>query len=107
MARALAARAQLLLLDEPLSNLDPYWVLRFLDIFREIAASGASVLVALHDLTQLDRFDRALLISDGRIQMDEAPADLVASERFSEIFRIARAGDRWSIRRPVDPLSLP
>ena len=107
MARALAARPQLLLLDEPLSNLDPYWVLRFLDMLREVAASGKSVLVALHDLTQLDRFDRALLISDGRIQMDEAPADLVGSERFSEIFRIDRAGSRWTIRKPADPRSLP
>ena len=107
MARALAARPQLLLLDEPLSNLDPYWVLRFLDLFRDVAASGATILVALHDLAHLDRFDRALLIAEGRIQMDEAPADMVASERFSEIFRINRAGGRWSLRRPADPQSLP
>ena len=106
MARALAARPQILLLDEPLSNLDPYWALRFLDMFRDLAASGPSILVALHDLTQLNRFDRALLISEGRIQMDETPADLVGSERFSEIFRIDRASDRWAIRSRADRQSL-
>ena len=106
-ARALVGNPRLLLLDEPLSNLDPYWVLRFLEIFENAATSGHMVLAALHDLSQLDRFSRALLISEGRIQMDEAPANLVASERFEEIFRISSANGRWSIRTPADPRSLP
>ena len=108
MARALAARPKVLLLDEPLSNLDPYWVLRFLDIFHAAAASGQAVLVALHDLTLLPRFDRALLIADGRVQMDETPADLTASERFGEIFRIREdPNGGWMFRPRVDPRSSP
>ena len=107
MARSLAARARLLLLDEPLSNLDPYWVLRFLDILRDLAASGQSLLVAMHDLAHLDRFDRALLVADGRIQMDEAPADLMASQRFADIFRIdPDLAGGWKVR-PADRRSLP
>lgn len=100
-ARALAGNPKLLLLDEPLSNLDPYWVLRFLEIFETAAKSGRMVIAALHDLSQLDRFSRALLIADGRIHKDEAPADLVASERFEEIFRISSANGRWTIRPPA------
>jgi iron complex transport system ATP-binding protein len=100
-ARALIARPQILLLDEPLSNLDPYWVLRFLDIFRHSAACGQILLIAVHDLTQLPRFDRAMLIADGKVQMDETPADLFASERFGEIFRIAEGADgSWKVRPP-------
>ena len=106
-ARALVGNPRLLLLDEPLSNLDPYWVLRFVEILETSAQSGHMVFAALHDLSQLDRFSRALLISDGRVQMDETPADLVASERFEEIFRISSANGRWSIRPPADPRSLP
>ncbi len=97
-ARALAPHSRILLLDEPLSNLDPYWVLRFLDLFREASASGQTVLVALHDLGQLHHFGRALLIADGTVQMDEAPASLLASERFEEIFRIRAAKSGWVIR---------
>ncbi len=105
-ARALAAQPSVLLLDEPLSNLDPYWVLRFLDIFRGAAASGTAVLVALHDLSQLHHFSRALLIGDGKVQMDEAPASLMANERFEEIFRIRSANGGWTIRQ-ADPRSSP
>ncbi len=107
MARALAARPALLLLDEPLSNLDPYWVLRFMDRLRECAAAGQRLLVALHDLSLIEQFDRALLIDDGRLRMDEAPADLLASERFESIFRIRRSSTGgWSIR-PEDRRSSP
>jgi iron complex transport system ATP-binding protein len=108
MARALASAPKLLLLDEPLSNLDPYWVLRFLDLFRSAARSGQALLVALHDLSLLPRFDRALLVSDGRVQLDETPAGLRTSERFGEIFRIREDSEGgFRIRTPEGPRSSP
>ncbi len=105
IARAMAARPRILLLDEPFANLEPYWVLRLGEILRDLAANGALVMVALHDLHQLDRFDRALLIAEGAVQMDEAPADLMASERFEKTFRISAAPGGWRIR-PADQISL-
>lgn len=106
-ARALVGNPELLLLDEPLSNLDPYWVLRIISILEAAAESGKAVLVALHDLSQLQHFSRALLIAEGTVQMDETPAALMASERFGEIFRIRVADGGWAIRQSADRLSLP
>ena len=97
-ARAFAARPSVLLLDEPLSNLDPYWVLRFLDLFDAAAESGQTLLISLHDLSLLPRFRRALLIASGAIQMDEAPARMMSSERFEDIFRVRTSADGgWTI----------
>lgn len=97
MARVMASEPRFLLLDEPLSNLDPYWVLRFLEIIDAEAERGATVLVALHDLSQVSRFDRALLISRGRVMKDGTPDKLIADPAFEEAFRVLPAGNGFAI----------
>ena len=107
LGRAIAGRARLLLLDEPLSNLDPYWVLRTTDIVRaEIEANGSAALVSVHDLDMARRFDRVILVAGGMILAD-GTADLVmASDQFTTAFRIQRSGSGWTIRTSADPQSL-
>ena len=95
LARALAPGPRLLLLDEPLSNLDPYWVLTVLDHLRRAADAGAAVVVSLHDLSLLDRFDEALLMDGGAIVARSTPGELLDNPRFASAFRIAREGAGW------------
>lgn len=105
LARALASKARLLLLDEPFSNLDPYWVLRTIDLLRsEIARNASSALVSVHDLALIERFDRALLVSRGIVVGDGDPAAVLASDAFSATFRIQPAGSGWALRS-ADPQS--
>ena len=108
LARALAARARLLLLDEPLANLDPYWVLRILDLLREVAnESACAVIASLHDLGQVAAFDRVVLVDDGRVTADGRPAHVLGSDAFVKAFGVEKDGERWRIRKTEDRRSSP
>lgn len=98
IARALAATPRVLLLDEPYSNLEPYWVLRLGEILRAVADAGAIVLIALHDLAQLPAFDRALLVANRRIESDASPSAIVASAIFEDLFRVRPVDGGWALR---------
>jgi len=102
LARALAPRPKLLLLDEPLSNLDPYWVLRLLEVFRDVVSSGSSALVALHDIDRVGAFDRSLLVAGGAIQADLPPDDMLRSDALADAFGIVRSEGGWSLRPRPD-----
>jgi iron complex transport system ATP-binding protein len=98
-ARALAARPRILLLDEPLSNFDPYWLLMTLRILRETVSNGKSaVLASLHNLEQVHAFDRVLLVNQGRIAADRKPGEILSSEELIESFRVERGAGGWRVR---------
>jgi iron complex transport system ATP-binding protein len=104
-ARALAPRPRVLLLDEPLTNLDPYWVLRLVELLREIAGQRAAVLVALHDIERMSAFDRVLLVNNGEPRADLPPAKMISAPELCDAFRIERGSQGWHVRRSVDPQS--
>jgi len=97
IARALAARPKLLLLDEPVANLDPLWQLRLMDYLRGLARDqGCALLIAAHDLDLAGRYaDRLIIMDEGRIAADGAPGALLASPHIKAIFGIERGEAGW------------
>ena len=72
IARAVIARPQLLLADEPTGNVDPNLAKRLLRLFIELNKSGTSVIIATHDIGLMDQYDaRRLVIHEGRIHTYE------------------------------------
>lgn len=107
LARALAERPRLLLLDEPLSNLDPAWVLRTLDLLDEVASAGTGIALALHDLSLLHRFDRVWMLDHGRLVSDLPPGELLAAPDFASVFEVEPAPTGWALRPSADRRSSP
>ena len=72
IARAVIARPQLLLADEPTGNVDPVLARRLLRLFVELNKSGTSVVIATHDIGLMDLYDaRRLVLHEGRLHVYE------------------------------------
>jgi cell division transport system ATP-binding protein len=70
IARAVIARPQILLADEPTGNVDPNLAQRLLRLFIELNKSGTTVLIATHDIGLMDQYDaRRLVLHDGRLHV--------------------------------------
>ena len=66
LVAALASKAELLLLDEPNSGLDPLMEAAFTESIREVKADGRSVLLSSHIFAEVERLaDRVTIIRDG------------------------------------------
>ncbi|MGW1845708.1 heme ABC transporter ATP-binding protein [Streptomyces sp. NPDC001966] len=88
LARVLAQRAPLLLLDEPTAALDLRHQELVLRICRERAAAGDAVVVVLHDLGLAAAYaDRAAVLHSGRIAVLGPPAGVFTGELLGEVYR--------------------
>ena len=71
IARALIAKPDLLLADEPTGNVDPSMAQRLLRLFVEMNRMGTAVVIATHDIGLMNQFDdaRRLVLGDGRLHV--------------------------------------
>ena len=76
LARALMQPAQVLLLDEPCAAIDPPSREQLLQLMRQLADAGYSLLVSSHDWGDaLDAYDRVIVL-DRRVQADGTPSEV-------------------------------
>ncbi len=76
IARALAMAPKVMLFDEPTSALDPEMVQEVLDVMRELARGGMTMIVVTHEMGFAREVgDRVLFFDQGRIAHDAPPAE--------------------------------
>ncbi len=90
LARALATKADILLLDEPTANLDlAHQAMMFRLINERCKSCRASAIVITHDLNLASEFaDEILLLKNGKILAKGEPNEVLTGENLQEIFNV-------------------
>lgn len=82
IVRALAMEPEVMLFDEPTSALDPEMVGEVLDVMRELAAEGMTMIVVTHEMGfAREVSDRVIFMSDGRIVEEGTPSEIFDSPK--------------------------
>jgi len=86
LARALAVQAQVLLMDEPLANLDPPHQADWLGVVRCLLETGVTVVSVLHEISMALHADEMLIMAAGRITHQGACADPATHRALEAVF---------------------
>lgn len=107
IAQCLVADPEIVILDEPMNNLDLHRELQMFDLMRKITDErGLTTLMVLHDVNFAARYsDRMLVLKDGRVYAEGVPENVVTEEMLRDVYRVEALVDRdprGCVR--VDPL---
>ena len=87
IARALAAKPSIMLLDEPFAGIDPLSISDIRELVRDLKRRGIGVLITDHNVREtLDIVDRACIIYGGQVLFAGSPEDLVADENVRRLY---------------------
>ncbi|MCD8496903.1 MAG: LPS export ABC transporter ATP-binding protein [Alphaproteobacteria bacterium] len=87
IARALAARPDFIMLDEPLAGIDPIAVSEIRELIAHLKTRGIGVLITDHNVRDtLGIVDRAYILHDGKVLMEGSPEDIVGNEDVRRVY---------------------
>ena len=106
LARVLAQRTPVVLLDEPTAALDLKHQESVMKTVREIAGQGRAVVVVVHDLSVAAGYaDRVAMVVEGKIAAVGSPREVITAKRVSEVYGVAV--DIETVGSPARPVILP
>ena len=87
VARLLTTGAEILLLDEPSSGVDPNWVEQFMGIIKDVAKSGKTICIVEHNLEVVRGIsDTVYFMAEGRKIAQGSAEELMADPKLGEIY---------------------
>jgi iron complex transport system ATP-binding protein len=108
LARALAQDTPVLLLDEPTASLDINHQIRTLELVRELADDGKTVVAAIHDLNLAAHYcDELVLLGDRRRVASGEPADVLTEDHLESVFGTRAVVTRHPVTGSTLVMALP
>ena len=99
LARLLAVEAEILLMDEPLANLDPPHQADWLMWQSELLAQGKTLVTVLHEIQYALRADHIVMIRQGKLHFEGASNDPATQQALIALFegriRLEKLGNEW------------
>jgi iron complex transport system ATP-binding protein len=99
LARALAVQAPVMLMDEPIANVDAPHQANWLHTVRQATAQGHTVVSVLHDLNLALRADRLVVMQAGKVLLQTSPDDPALRDCLEQVFEhrleFHRLQDQW------------
>ena len=87
LARALAVQAGVLLMDEPLANLDPPHQADWLALVRELVRGGKTVVSVLHEISPALQADEMVILDAGRVLHRGGCGDAATHQALQQVFQ--------------------
>ncbi len=88
IARALAQEPDIIMLDEPTANLDLQHQHEVMSLLRELAYTGLTIVIAIHDINLALKYCTAfMLLNEGRMA-DHGGNDIISEEVIEEIYKV-------------------
>src|SRR5688572_5373376 len=107
LARVLLHEPQVLLLDEPLSGLDPRARIEMRAVLRRLGEQGKTIMVSSHILPELaDMCNKVGIIDRGVMEVNATVADVMRQVRERMVLHIAVAGDQEAAAKLLEQSAL-
>jgi iron complex transport system ATP-binding protein len=111
LARALAVEAQVLLMDEPLANLDPPHQADWLDLVQALVREGKTVVSVLHEIAMALHADELVVMAQGRITHQGRCAEPATHRALEAVFdhriEVHALQGQWVALPRITPLQKP
>jgi len=104
IARALIKKPEILILDEPIANLDYKSKFLVIDKVNELSKLKTKILCVTHDISTITKiYDRVIMLKDGKIIADGDQNKVMNSENFNKLFdiqvEVTNNNGLWNINR--------
>ena len=104
IARALIKKPEILILDEPIANLDYKSKFFLIDKLNELSELNTKILCVTHDISTITKiYDRVIMLKDGKIIADGDQNEVINSENLNKLYdvqvEVIKNNGLWNINR--------